>query len=132
MADNKEKPKVTPQGIAGLIVILFIVAPIAWCSMTYKPPTAEEREAMHCKEGSSAAWVRSREAVRDRLQYPAEAEFPHPYTVLDLGDCRLSVFAKVDAPNAFGAKRRVDYNAVMVYDPRTDSWSVEHVEIMDP
>lgn len=84
----------------------------------------------------SAAFVYSKDFVKERLRSPSTAEFP-PYSgaegvEIEKMECgRYEVHAYVDASNAFGAPIRNRYSALMMYDPDEEVWRGEVVIVED-
>lgn len=83
-----------------------------------------------CGGGPGMAFVMSQNFVRERLQAPSTAQFPHTSNTTEIGPCEYRVAAYVDAQNAFGAMLRSDYTATMKYvgDRR---WTARDVRILD-
>ncbi len=97
--------------------------------------TPEARQAQAERErcaSTNAAFVYSKEFVKNRLQSPATAEFPYysgaAGVEIETVECgRYKVHAYVDSANVFGAVLRNRYSALMIYVPEEKAWLGEVV-----
>ena len=86
---------------------------------------------------SVAEWeVETEYAVRDHLKAPSTAKFKADpiLGLLDAkvnrsADCTYTVLGQVDAQNSFGAMIRSLYKVSLVYDAKSDKWTVMSVAI---
>ncbi|WP_163265590.1 hypothetical protein [Chelativorans alearense] len=77
------------------------------------------------------AFVASQTFVKREMKVPATAEFPYisseGVSVTELGDCRFTVKAYVDAENSFGAKLRTPYSMDIRFNRADEIWSASNI-----
>lgn len=112
---------------AGLLIIGKLSAP----SEEERAKSAAERENSQCQGDKVMAWVIAKKLIKPQLKSPSTAVFEDSHTdkmVFPTGiDCQYRVRAYVDAQNAFGAKLRNKFTAVVKYNGN-DKWSLVSLE----
>ncbi|MBY0399569.1 hypothetical protein K2X89_04695 [Myxococcota bacterium] len=113
-------------GILAMAAICFVTCVgILMDIDSSEPPAAKEKRA-RCST-SIDAFTSSQKLVRRILRSPSTAEFPshraEGVEVEEIECGRYRVHAYVDASNVFGAMIRSPYTALLVFDPKDNSWS---------
>lgn len=100
------------------------------CLTACGPSTPYERKAKTCtSKGEAMASVVAEDGVRQALRSPSTASFPTSPTATNNGDCTFNISGHVDAQNGFGATERRFFTGVIRYNPNTDSWRMQSVDL---
>ena len=98
--------KRTGLGMGAWLLVILVVAPIAWLFLT------QERAPQASAEAPSPfmAFVICQGFVKSGLKAPASAQFPpKPLSAIDAGNNTYIVTSMVDSQNSFGAMLRSDW-----------------------
>ncbi|WP_319940896.1 DNA translocase FtsK [Xenorhabdus littoralis] len=106
----------------GFVVIMFV-----FVSCSSRSPTPETD---YCSD-DKAAYSYAKKFISSHLKAPSTAKFASYYDVKSYKptECKFNFIGHVDAQNSFGAMIRTKFNAVIRYDPDTDKYYLENLDM---
>ncbi|PHM26168.1 DNA translocase FtsK [Xenorhabdus innexi] len=107
--------------------ISFIVIMFVFISCSNRSPTSKMD---YCSDDKTA-YSYAEKFVSSHLKAPSTAKFASYYDIESYkpAECKFNFIGYVDAQNSFGATLRTKFNALVRYDPNTDKYYLENLDM---
>ena len=117
--------KVKPRTAIIIICIAVIFTIFFSISISQPPPISSK------PPDRADIYLVAKEFVTQRLKAPSTADFPssNHAEIINISDNKWQVRSYVDAQNSFGAKLRSNFTALVVYNSKMKTWSLEKIHL---